>query len=48
MEFLVSWNLNILNRSNEPTFFVGSRKEVIDLTLGKSKVGKLVSNLACI
>jgi hypothetical protein len=29
MEFLVSSNLNILNRGNEPTFVVHSRKEVI-------------------
>jgi hypothetical protein len=44
MEFLVSSNLNILNCSNEPTFVVRNRKEVIDLTLGTNKTGDLVSN----
>jgi hypothetical protein len=44
MEFLVSSNLNILNRNNEPTFVVRNRKEVIDLTLGTNKIGDLVSN----
>jgi hypothetical protein len=44
MEFLVSLNLNILNRGNEPTFIVRNRKEVIDLTLGTIKIGDLVSN----
>jgi hypothetical protein len=44
MEYLVSLNLNILNRGNEPTFAVCNRKEVIDLTLGTNKIGDLVSN----
>jgi hypothetical protein len=44
MEYLVSSNFNILNRSNEPTFVVRNRKEVIDLTLGTNKIGDLVSN----
>jgi hypothetical protein len=44
MEFLVSSNLNIHNRGNEPTFVVRNRKEVIDLTLGTNKIGDLVSN----
>jgi hypothetical protein len=39
MEFLVSSNLNILNRGNEPTFVVHNRKEVIDPTLGTNKIG---------
>jgi hypothetical protein len=43
-EFLVSSNLNILNRGNEPTFVVRNRKEVIDLTLRTNKIGDLVSN----
>jgi hypothetical protein len=46
MEFLVSSNLNILNRGNEPIFAVHNRKEVIDLTLGTNKIGDLVSNEA--
>ncbi|PNF13587.1 hypothetical protein B7P43_G18191 [Cryptotermes secundus] len=44
MEFLVSWNLNILNHGNEPTFVVCNRKEVIDLTLGTNNIENLVSN----
>jgi hypothetical protein len=44
MEFLISSNLNILNHSNEPTFVVRNRKEVIDLTLGTNKIGDLVNN----
>jgi hypothetical protein len=44
MEYLVSSNLNILNCSNEPTFAVRNRMEVIDLTLGTNKIGDLVSN----
>jgi hypothetical protein len=44
MEFLVSLNLNILNRGKEPAFVVHNRKEVVDLTLGTNKIGDLVSN----
>jgi hypothetical protein len=44
MEFLVSSNLNILNRSNKHTFVVCNRKKVIDLTLGTNKIGDLVSD----
>jgi hypothetical protein len=43
MEYLVSSNLNILNQGNKPTFVV-NRKKVIDLTLGTSETGNLVSN----
>jgi hypothetical protein len=31
MEYLVSTNLNILNKGNEPTFVISKRKEVMDL-----------------
>ena len=44
MEYLVSTNLNILNKGNKPTFVIGDRKEVIDLTLGTDKIGDLVTN----
>jgi hypothetical protein len=44
MEFQVSSNLNILNHGNEPTFVVCNRKEVINLTLGTTNIGNLVSN----
>jgi hypothetical protein len=41
---LVSTNLSILNKGNEPTFVISNRKEVIDLTLGTVKIGDLVTN----
>jgi hypothetical protein len=44
VEYLVSTNLNILNKGNEPTFVISNRKEVIDLTLGTDKIGDLVTN----
>jgi hypothetical protein len=44
MEYLVSFNLNILNHGNEPTFVVSNKKEVIDLTLGTKEIANLVSN----
>ena len=34
VEFLNSWNLEILNRGNEPNFCNGGRLEVIDFTVG--------------
>jgi hypothetical protein len=34
VEFLNSFNLEILNQGNEPTFCSGYRQEVIDITLG--------------
>jgi hypothetical protein len=37
LEYLVSANLNILNKGNKPTFVVSNRQEVIDLTLGTEK-----------
>jgi hypothetical protein len=44
MEYLVSSNLNILNRGNEPNFVVRNRKEVIDLTLGTNTIEDIVTN----
>jgi hypothetical protein len=44
IEYLVSSNLYILNRVNEPTFVVSNRKEVIDLTPGTNEIANLVSN----
>jgi hypothetical protein len=41
-EYLVSSNLDILNRGKEPTFVITNRKEVIDLTLGTNHIGNLV------
>jgi hypothetical protein len=43
MEYLVSTNLNILNKGNEPTSVMSNRKKVIDLTLGTDKIGDLVT-----
>jgi hypothetical protein len=48
LEYLVSANLNILNKGNEPTFVVSNRQEVIDLTLGTDKVSRPSVRLACI
>jgi hypothetical protein len=44
LEYLVSTNLTILNKGNEPTFAVSNRQDVTDLTLGTDKIGDLVSN----
>jgi hypothetical protein len=41
---LVSTNLNILNKGNEPTSVVSNRQDVTDLTLGTNKIGDLVVN----
>jgi hypothetical protein len=43
MEYLVSTNLNILNKGNEPTYVISNRK-VTHLTLVTSKIGDLVTN----
>jgi len=43
MEYLVSTNLNILNKSNKTTFLI-SKSKVIDLKLGTVKTGDLVTN----
>jgi hypothetical protein len=44
LEYLVSTNLNILNKGNKLTFVVRNEQKVIDLTLGTDKIGELVSN----
>jgi hypothetical protein len=44
MEYLVSTNLNILNKGDKPTFVISNRKEVTDLTLGTDKIGDFMSN----
>jgi hypothetical protein len=44
LEYLVSTNLNILNKDNEPTFVVSKRQEVTDLTLGTDKIRGPVVN----
>jgi hypothetical protein len=45
VEFLIASNLEVLNRSNEPTFCSGQRLEVIDITLGS--FGLLDSIIGC-
>ena len=42
MKYMVSTNLNILNKGNEPTFLNVRRMQVIDL--GTTLVGNLVSD----
>jgi hypothetical protein len=44
LEYLVSTNLNTLNKGNEPTFAVSNRQGVTNLTLGTGKVRNLVFN----
>jgi len=44
MEYMVSTKLNILNKDNKPTFLKVRRTQVIDLTLGTTLVGNLVSD----
>jgi hypothetical protein len=44
MEYLVSRNLNIFNKGNEPTFVISNRKEIIHLTLGSDKIVDFVTN----
>jgi hypothetical protein len=44
MEYMVSTKLNILNKDNKPTFLNVRRRQVIDLTLGTTLVGNLVSD----
>jgi hypothetical protein len=42
---MISTKINILNKVNEPTFLNVRRRQVIDLTLGITLVGNLVSDL---
>ena len=44
MEYMVNTKLNILNNGNEPTFVNVRRKHVIDIKLGTTLVGNLVSD----
>jgi len=41
---ILSTNLNILNKGNEPTVIINNRKEVTELTLVTDKTADLVSN----
>ena len=44
MEYMVSIKLNILNKGYETTFLNVRRRKVIDLTLGTTLIGNLVSD----
>lgn len=44
MEYIIYFNLYILNRGNEPTFITKNRREVIDLTLCNSKCLNYICN----
>ena len=44
MQYMVCTKLNILHKGNEPTFLNVRRGQVIDLTLGTTLVGNLVSD----
>jgi hypothetical protein len=39
VEYLVIVDLSILKASNEPTFVMSNRQEIIAVTLGTAKVG---------
>ena len=43
MEYMVGTKLNVLNKSNEAAFLNIRRRQVIDLTLGTTLIGNLVS-----
>jgi uncharacterized protein affecting Mg2+/Co2+ transport len=42
--YLVSSNLNILNKGNEPTFLISNRQEITDLTPRTNEVGNPVND----
>ena len=44
MKYMVNTKLNILNTCNEPTLLNVRRRQVIDLNLGTTLVGNLVSD----
>jgi hypothetical protein len=44
MEYLVSTNLNILNKDKELTLVISNREVVIDLTPGADKIVNTVTN----
>jgi hypothetical protein len=44
MGYLVSININMLNKGKKPTFVISYRKRIIDLALGTDKIGDLVNN----
>jgi hypothetical protein len=44
MEYLVSTNLNVVNRDNELIFVISNRKEVVYMTLHTDKIGSVVPN----
>jgi hypothetical protein len=44
MEYLVSTNLSILNKGNEPSFVFSNRKDIIDLAIGTENLREVVTN----
>lgn len=40
LEFILNYNLDILNVGNEPTFITSNRWEVIDITIATSLISK--------
>ncbi|KAL7725082.1 hypothetical protein ACLKA6_016155 [Drosophila palustris] len=43
LDYLLSTNLEIINRGNDPTFIIKDRKEVIDLTLVSHPLSNLIT-----
>ena len=44
MDYMVSTNLNILNKGNEPTFHIVRRRQVIEVNQGNTLIGNLMSD----
>ncbi|KAM8702706.1 hypothetical protein ACLKA7_000836 [Drosophila subpalustris] len=44
LDYILTTNLEVLNRGNDPTFVIKDRKEVIDLTLASHSISDLINN----
>ena len=44
LEFILNYNLDILNRGNDPTFITSNRSEVIDITVSTQLISKNIKN----
>jgi len=44
LEFILNYNLEILNEGNEPTFITSNRSEVIDITIATPLISKNIKN----
>ena len=44
LEFILKYNLDILNKGNDPTFITSNRSEVIDITIATTLISKNITN----